>query len=132
MEQLHAAVAPHLASTTAAGHLPEGVAKTLKKLVKHLAKQERAAYKVVNAPKRVRKALAGELLASLDSFLKPVDGVEDTVSKPMAKTIKRLAAQLDKSRRKQAKQAAKAARAVAKTPKAETSSKAASLWRPNV
>ena len=124
VEQLHTAVAPHLASTTAAGHSPKGVAKTLKKLAKHLAKQERAAHKSVNSPKRARKALAGELLASLGSFLKPVDGVEDNVSKPVAKTIKRLAAQLDKNRRKQAKQASRAA---AKTLKTETSPKAASL-----
>ena len=111
--QLTAAVAPHLGSSDAAS--PKAVAKTLKKLAKHLTKQQRAAHKAAHSPKRARKALVGELMNSLQSFLTPAG--EGTAGegaarppKSVAKTIKRLAAQLDNDRRKQAKRATKAAR----------------------
>ena len=122
VEQLHTAVAPHLASTTAAGHPSKGAAKTIKKLAKLLSKQERAAHKAVNSPKRTRKTLAGELMTSLQGLIKPLHGLENNVSKLVVKTIKQLAAQLDKSRRKQASRASKTILVAAKTSLAEESS----------
>jgi len=108
IEQLTAAVAPHLGSTDAAS--PKAVAKTLKKLAKHLTKQQRAAHKAAHSPKHHRKVLVGELMTSLQGFLTPAgDGVAE-LPKAVAKTVKRLAAQLDNDRRKQAKRAAKSTR----------------------
>ena len=106
--QLTAAVAPHLGSSDAAS--PKAVAKTLKKLAKHLTKQQRAAHKAAHSPKRARKALAGELMNSLQGFLTLAGEEAAEPPKSVAKTIKRLAAQLDNDRRKQAKRATKAAR----------------------
>ena len=105
------AIAPHLGSPDAPGQSPKAVAKTLKKLAKHLTKQQRAADKTANSPKRARKALTGELMTSLHDFLVPAGEATAELPKAVTKTIKRLAAQLDKDRRKQAKRAAKAARA---------------------
>ena len=108
IEQLTTAVAPHLGSQDGAS--PKAVAKTLKKLAKHLTKQQRAAHKAAHSPKRARKALAGELMNSLQGFLTPAGEEATEPPKSVAKTIKRLAGQLDNDRRKQAKRAAKAAR----------------------
>ena len=112
--QLTAALVPHVGSTDTAS--PKAVAKTLKKLAEHLTKQQRAAHKAAHSSKHARKVLAGELISSLQGFLTPVDDeVAESPESPksVAKTIKRLAAQLDNDRRKQAKRATKAARTVA-------------------
>ena len=109
--QLTAAVAPHLGNTDAAS--PKAVTKTLKKLAKHLTKQQRAAHKAAHSPKRARKVLAGELISSLQGFLIPAGEGAAAPPKSVVKTIKRLAAQLDNDRRKQAKRATKAARTAA-------------------
>ena len=108
--QLTAALVPHVGSTDTTS--PKAVAKTLKKLAEHLTKQQRAAHSF----KRARKVLVGELISSLQGFLTPVDDeVAESPESPksVAKTIKRLAAQLDNDRRKQPKRATKAARTVA-------------------
>ena len=122
--QLTAAVAPHLGSTDAAS--PKAVAKTLKKLAKHLTKQQRAAHKAAHSPKRARKVLAGELMNSLQGLLTPAGEGAAEPPKSIAKTIKRLAAQLDNDRRKQAKRVTTAARTAApRTPEPITAPGAA-------
>lgn len=108
IEQLTAAVAPHLSSPDAAS--PKAVAKTMKKLAKHLTKQQRAAHRAAHSPKRARKVLTGELTRSLQDFLTPASEGAVEPPKSVTNTIKRLAAQLDNDRRKQAKRAAKSAR----------------------
>ena len=109
--QLTAALVPHVGSTDTAS--PKAVAKTLKKLAEHLTKQQRATHKAAHSPKPARKVLAGELISSLQAFLTPVGEEAAESPKSVAKTIKRLAAQLDNDRRKQPKRATKAARTVA-------------------
>ena len=109
--QLTTAIAPHLGNTDAAS--PREVAKTLKKLAKHLTKQQRAAHKAAHSPKRARKVLAGELISSLQGFLIPAGEGAAAPPKSVVETIKRLAAQLANDRRKQAKRATKAARTAA-------------------
>jgi len=109
-EQLKTAIAPHLGSADTAS--PKAVAKTLKKLAKHLIKKPRADRSAAPSPKRTRKALAGELMTSLQRHLTPAGEVAAEPSKSVTKTVKRLAVQLDTDRRKQAKRAAKAAKTI--------------------
>lgn len=119
-DHLATAIVPSSDSNAAAqGHPKKGVAKILKLLAKQLikqqAKQEYAAQKTT-APtaKMQRKALADELLVTLRPQLGLGTVTSTKAPKPIAKTVKRLAAKLIAHRHKQAGQKAKAMRKAAK------------------
>lgn len=123
-DQLTTAVAPCLSSEGAPSRTLKGVAKTLKHLAKQLTKQqvkqEQAAQKAaVPTAKKLRKALAGELLTALRPHLGLATVAGAEVPKVVAETLNRLAVQLIKQRRKQAEQAAKVTRKAAKQQRKE-------------
>lgn len=102
-EQLATAIGPHLGNTSA-GHPPKAIAKTLRKLAKQLAKKQPKPEKSAALPtaKQARKLLTGELAQAVQPYL----AGEETTPKAITKSVKRLAAQLVKQRRKQAKRTA--------------------------
>lgn len=125
-DHLVAAVVPHLGPVAEGNQPPKAVAKTVRKLAKQLLKQQGKVKKgkAEKAPtppaaptaKRARKALAGELTSTLQPYL----GAEQSTSKSVAKTIKRLASELVKQRRKQDKNTAKGTPPTALEPAART------------
>ena len=113
-DQLLAVLTPYGKRQSAGGLLPKAVAKPLRRLVKALAKaQTKADAAARPAPppthKKERTALAAEVTARLRPLLAGA-GKTDEAPKPVAKSVKRLAAELVKQRRKQAKQAQKSPR----------------------
>ncbi|GAB3639113.1 hypothetical protein GCM10027422_47040 [Hymenobacter arcticus] len=102
-DQLATAIGPHLGNTSA-GHPPKAIAKTLRKLAKQLAKKQPKPEKSAALPtaKQARKLLTGELAQAVQPYL----AGEETAPKAITKSVKRLAAQLVKQRRKQAKRTA--------------------------